>query len=902
MADDLIKPGGNGVPVLPFSFRLRASPYVVPAGWPPDVAPNQLIEADHLNRIRTSVYSWPGDVDGLGHTLSNVNLVNATGVMHDPMTTAGDIIARDTTGPSRLPIGTSGQILMVDTALPSKVKWATPAPVVASVFGRTGVVVAAIGDYSAALVTNAVDATQSYVNPAWITSLAYGKLTGVPATFTPAAHVHDAADVTTGRFNTARLGSGIADANVYLRGDGSWAAVAGGGGGGAVASVFGRTGAVVAQVGDYTAAQVSGAVVDPTIAIGDLLVRGTTAIGRLPLGANGQILTADNAVAGGVRWGTAPGGPGLPGGLTNGDIAQWKSGAWQIVPVGTTGQVLMVDTAGNGLRWGAGGGGSQTPWLTDVDAANHALNNVSSIISNGPIKSNAGGFVFPDGSTQVSAAGQSPWNVDIDANNHTLTRLGRAPLAAVSSVGAGLSLAFTESNVINLDIATRRTALGTGHTFIEHRIQRGVDGTPQGYIAMRSGTPAVVIGYGVADFVTVTSAGNVGIGTASPNKRLEVFDAAVTQLNIMTGNNSGAIGLATNNNVGAIQGYTGVVGTAIAPISLQPGGGNIGIGTTTPRAALDFGMNISVDLLHLYDNGNNKYGMGIQTNEMRLYVDPAGAITFGHTTYANVFTERMRIHQNGGVGIGTASPAEKLHVTGNIALHSGNNASYYRLFCEADQTALRIGYWEAGAWYGGTPAISLGYSGDVTVHKTLYADHISSSGTVNLNYHASVNGNLYCSGEVRASGASYLQATNVTDLFVENSSGSGGTQFRLDGFQDHFYLVTTGGGDIKFQVVGVDALTVASGAITAGVNMQCLHSGLSGLACGTAIGGGTYGAIYWDSSDASINIYHSSIAGFPLKIRMDGGIAAYYLANVRGDAGPANSGRLYRTGNQLMIS
>lgn len=49
-----------------------------------------------------------------------------------------------------------------------------------SVFGRTGHVVAAAGDYTAAQVTNAVSTTGSYANPAWITSLGWPKITGAP--------------------------------------------------------------------------------------------------------------------------------------------------------------------------------------------------------------------------------------------------------------------------------------------------------------------------------------------------------------------------------------------------------------------------------------------------------------------------------------------------------------------------------------------------------------------------------------------------------------------------------------------------------------------------------------------------------------------------------------------------
>ena len=55
---------------------------------------------------------------------------------------------------------------------------AKPAPgagAFSSVFGRSGAVFSQMGDYTAAQVTNAVDATVSYANSAWITSLASGR-------------------------------------------------------------------------------------------------------------------------------------------------------------------------------------------------------------------------------------------------------------------------------------------------------------------------------------------------------------------------------------------------------------------------------------------------------------------------------------------------------------------------------------------------------------------------------------------------------------------------------------------------------------------------------------------------------------------------------------------------------
>jgi hypothetical protein len=134
----------------------------------------------------------------------------------DPTTTKGDLLARSSTEIDRLPVGADTQILTADSSQPLGVKWApansTGVGAVSSVFGRSGAVSAASGDYTASQVTNAVSQTASYADPAWISSLAYSKITGAPAA--------------------------------------------------GVSSFKTRTGAVVPAAGDYTAAQVTGAVSD----------------------------------------------------------------------------------------------------------------------------------------------------------------------------------------------------------------------------------------------------------------------------------------------------------------------------------------------------------------------------------------------------------------------------------------------------------------------------------------------------------------------------------------------------------------------------------------------------------------------------------------------------------------
>lgn len=68
---------------------------------------------------------------------------------------------------------------------------------VTSVFGRTGAILSVAGDYTAVMVTNAVDSTSSYPDPIWIPSLAWSKVTGTPITISGYGIVLTSSNITT---------------------------------------------------------------------------------------------------------------------------------------------------------------------------------------------------------------------------------------------------------------------------------------------------------------------------------------------------------------------------------------------------------------------------------------------------------------------------------------------------------------------------------------------------------------------------------------------------------------------------------------------------------------------------------------------------------------------------------
>ncbi len=222
--------------------------------------------------------------------------------------------------------------------------------------------------------------------------------------------------------------------------------------------------------------------------------------------------------------------------------------------------------------------------------------------------------------------------------------------------------------------------------------------------------------------------GKVGIGTTSPNSKLEVVDS-ITFSNVDTfgqftiKSTSGTTGDMLNfgvddtNNVSFIQSNNR--GTSTLPLTLQRYGGNVGIGTTSPTQKLEVreGFIISSGS-GVSDTGFVLDRAGLDTYELR-HMDG------GFTVYNSTETRKeMSFNGAGRIGIGTTAPTRTLTVSGSISasgdIHIDNNqglvsknvAGSERTLIELDSSnTLKI---KGNDSEGSTNVITMVAGGDVT--------------------------------------------------------------------------------------------------------------------------------------------------------------------------------------------
>ncbi|MDD4976506.1 MAG: tail fiber domain-containing protein, partial [Bacteriovorax sp.] len=173
--------------------------------------------------------------------------------------------------------------------------------------------------------------------------------------------------------------------------------------------------------------------------------------------------------------------------------------------------------------------------------------------------------------------------------------------------------------------------------------------------------------------MTITSAGNIGIGTISPVSQLDVNGA----LTIEPGCHPGWVNGVNIDNCNGGTRIQSINSSIASDLIINQSGGNVGIGTTAPLFSLEVnGRAKAISLAVASTVGdlvNNApwYGIGIH-NTLDLGGGVGNTLQLASWGGLNFQTGSgaMVIKQNGNVGIGTTSPSALLHV-GSTSVGTG---------------------------------------------------------------------------------------------------------------------------------------------------------------------------------------------------------------------------------------
>ncbi len=340
------------------------------------------------------------------------------------------------------------------------------------------------------------------------------------------------------------------------------------------------------------------------------------------------------------------------------------------------------------------------------------------------------------------------------------------------------------------------------------------------------------------------------------------------------------------------------------------GDGKLGIGTTAPSSPLHVVSSANRTLLLDYTAGSGGYTWASfkqsGTEQFRIWGDYSA-------NYLSFYNDQQSLHQltlaaSGSVGIGTNSPAQKLHVTGNAEIEGNIYLGEYLFHNDDTNTYMRFlgDYIRFNA--GGVEMLTL-TEGSADVVQI-------NAGEVDVDFQVSTNNSsntLFVEGstdrvgigETTPSAKLHVSGTNDV-LLVE---GSGSTIFDVQGSQGQLFSVTDSLEGSLFSVNDISGLPILEVfdtdkvvAGTFGQNTLVITGSSVGIGTGTPesklhVYTGDAGATSTNSNHDDLIVEGNGNIG----IQLFSPASSYqYLAF--GDPGTANAGYIrYYHGDNTMV-